>query len=116
MTAVNLQQKPSMCEGILQSRISSRFNGMDVAVVKSNGPFAWHSHEETDDFYFVLQGALDIDMRHDTVQLGPGDCFVVPAGVEHRPIARGETHFLQIEPICAQMAGNAATVVARRVI
>ena len=56
-------------------------------LVKVEGAFVWHSHPETDDLFLVLSGELDIQLRDRTVTLGPGELFVVPAGVEHRPVA-----------------------------
>jgi mannose-6-phosphate isomerase-like protein (cupin superfamily) len=67
-------------------------------VVKVEGEFVWHSHLDTDDFFLVLEGELEIELRDRTVQLVRGDLFVVPRGVEHRPRARDEAHILLIEP------------------
>lgn len=57
-------------------------------VAQLDGPFRWRRHDNTDDLFLVLNGTLDIELRDRT--LNPGDVFVVPAGVEHRPVARGE--------------------------
>ena len=85
-------------------------------VVKARGEFVWHKHDETDDFFLVLKGHLVIEMRDGNVSLGPGELFVVPKGVEHRPVAREEVHLLLIEPSGTPNTGNAATAAARRVI
>lgn len=76
----------------------ARFNGHEVMVAKARGAYPWHKHEDTDDFFLVLKGQLTIEMRDRSVRLGPGDLFVVPRGVEHRPVAEDEAHFLLIEP------------------
>lgn len=76
----------------------ARFNGHEVMVAKARGAYHWHKHEDTDDFFLVLKGQLTIEMRDRSVRLGPGDLFVVPRGVEHRPVAEDEAHFLLIEP------------------
>lgn len=73
-------------------------NGNDVMVAKGQGSYPWHKHQETDDFFLVLQGRLVIEMRDASVTLGPGEMFVVPKGVEHRPVAEPETYFVLIEP------------------
>lgn len=73
-------------------------NGNDVMVAKGEGSYPWHKHEETDDFFLVLKGSLVIEMRDTQVTLGPGEMFVVPKGVEHRPVAEPETYFVLIEP------------------
>ena len=67
-------------------------------VVKATGAYAWHKHDDTDDFFLVIKGNLTIEMREHSVHLGPGELFVVPKGVEHRPVAKEEAHFLLIEP------------------
>jgi mannose-6-phosphate isomerase-like protein (cupin superfamily) len=74
----------------------------------------WHAHPETDDFFLVLKGVVDIEMRDRTVTLGPGELFVVPRGVEHRPVARGEAHLLLIEPAGTPNTGDPATAVEKR--
>jgi len=80
------------------------------------GPFTWHRHEETDDFFLVLKGRLRIELRDGTVELGPGELYVVPKGVEHRPVADEEAHILLIEPTGTPNTGDAATAAPRVVI
>jgi mannose-6-phosphate isomerase-like protein (cupin superfamily) len=80
-------------------RIVATYNGNDIRIVKVEGEFVWHLHEDTDDFFLVLEGVLDIELRDRTITLGPGELFVVPHGVEHRPVARhGEVKIINIEP------------------
>jgi mannose-6-phosphate isomerase-like protein (cupin superfamily) len=80
-------------------RIVAEYNGNDIRIVKVEGEFVWHVHEDTDDLFLVLDGVLDIELRDQTVTLGPGELFVVPRGVEHRPVARhGEVKMINIEP------------------
>lgn len=76
----------------------ARFNGNEVMVAKAKGIYPWHKHEDTDDFFFVLKGRLTIEMRDKSVHLSPGEVFVVPRGVEHRPVADEEAYFILIEP------------------
>jgi mannose-6-phosphate isomerase-like protein (cupin superfamily) len=85
-------------------------------VVKAKGDFVWHKHDDTDDFFLVLKGRLTVEMRDRSVTLGPGELFVVPKGVEHRPVATEETHVLLIEPTGTPNTGDAATAQPRRVI
>ena len=91
-------------------------NDLDVMVVKAKGAFVWHKHDDTDDFFLVLRGVLDIELRDRTVSVGPGELFVVPKGVEHRPVAREEVHLLLIEPAGTPNTGDARTAAARKVI
>jgi mannose-6-phosphate isomerase-like protein (cupin superfamily) len=85
-------------------------------VVKVKGEFVWHKHDETDDFFLVLKGRIWIQLRDGAVALGPGEVFVVPKGVEHRPFAEEEAHVLLIEPQGTLNTGNPATAAPRRVI
>jgi mannose-6-phosphate isomerase-like protein (cupin superfamily) len=97
-------------------RTVARFNDLDVMVVKVKGEFVWHKHDDTDDFFLVLQGKLDIMLRDRTVSLGPGEMFVVPKGVEHCPLAHEETHLLLIEPTGTPNTGNVTTAAPRQMI
>jgi mannose-6-phosphate isomerase-like protein (cupin superfamily) len=73
-------------------------NDYKLVAVKPRGEFVWHKHHDTDDFFLVLEGRLTIQMRDRDVELGPGELFVVPRGVEHCPKADEEAHVLLIEP------------------
>ena len=97
-------------------RTVAQINDYDVMVVKVRGEFVWHKHDETDDFFLVLTGKLDIELRDRTVTLGPGELFIVPKGVEHRPVAREEVHLLLIEPAGTPNTGDATTAAARKVV
>ena len=114
--AINLASKLSTFTEHWQPRTVGQFNGHDLMVVKAKGEFVWHKHDETDDFFLVLKGRLVIEMRDGSVTLGPGEVFVVPKGVEHRPVAAEEVHVLLIEPAGTPNTGDPSTAAARRVI
>ena len=114
--AINLSEKLATFSEHWQPRTVGEFNGHDLMVVKVKGEFVWHRHEETDDFFLVLRGRLTIQMRDGEVVLGPGELFVVPKGVEHRPVADEETHLLLIEPSGTPNTGDRETAAPRRVI
>jgi mannose-6-phosphate isomerase-like protein (cupin superfamily) len=116
MDAINLEAKLSTFSEYFQPRVVTQFNGHDVMVVKTKGPFIWHKHDDTDDFFLVLKGRLVIELRDGSVTLGPGEMYVVPKGVEHKPVADEETHVLLIEPMGTPNTGDAATAQPRRVI
>jgi mannose-6-phosphate isomerase-like protein (cupin superfamily) len=99
-----------------QPRTVAEFNGHDIMVVKAQGEFVWHKHDETDDLFLVLRGELTIELRDGGVKLRAGDLFVVPKGVEHRPIAKEEVHLLLIEPSGTPNTGDRATAQPRRVV
>lgn len=110
---VNLAEKLALFETRFSPRTVATFNDLDIMVVKAEGPFVWHKHDDTDDFFLVLKGRLDIELRDQTVTLNPGEVFVVPKGVEHRPVAHGEVHILLIEPKGTPNTGDASTAATR---
>jgi mannose-6-phosphate isomerase-like protein (cupin superfamily) len=114
--AVNLEAKLATFAEHFQPRTVGEFNGHDVMVAKLRGPFVWHAHDDTDDFFLVLAGRLTIELRDRAVTLGPGELFVVPRGVEHRPVAEEETHVLLIERTGTPNTGDPETAARRRVI
>ena len=73
-------------------------NDYDVKVAKFEGEFVWHGHPDTDELFLVLDGTITIELRDRSVRLGPRDVFVVPRGVEHRPMADHEANVLLVEP------------------
>ena len=116
MKPINLAEKLSTFAEHWQPRVVGQFNGHDLMVVKVKGEFVWHKHDDTDDFFLVLQGRMRIQLRGEEVSLGPGEVFVVPRGVEHRPVAEEEAHVLLIEPAGTPNTGNAQTAAPRRIV
>lgn len=115
--AIDLHAKFSTFEGHWQPRTVCEYNGHDVMVVKAQGEYQWHVHPDTDDFFLVLKGTLEIDLPGgQTVRLAPGQMFVVPRGVQHRPRALEEVHMLLIEPTGTPNSGDTATAAPRQVI
>ena len=114
--AIRLAEKFDTFTDRWSPKIVAAFNGHDVMVVKVKGEFVWHSHPDTDDFFLVLKGNLTIQMRDGDVRLGPGDLYVVPKGMEHRPVAEEEAHLLLIEPKGTPNTGDVATAVIKETI
>ena len=111
---VNLAAKLDSFTEQWSPRIVARFNDNDVMVVRVEGEFVWHSHADTDDFFLVLEGELDIELPDRVVTLGTGELFVVPKGVEHRPVARrGEAKLLLIEPAGTPNTGDPETAAVK---
>lgn len=84
----------------------TRLNDYDIMVVKVQGEFVLHKHDDTDDFFLVLKGCLRIHMPDRDVILDPGELFVVLQGTEHQPVAEEETHLLLIEPTGTPNTGD----------
>lgn len=117
MEQVNLREKLNSFSDHWSPRIVATMNDHDVMVVRVEGEFVWHSHPETDDFFLILDGELDIELRDRTVTLRPGELYVVPKGVEHRPVARkGEVQMLLIEPRGTPNTGDDRTAALKLAI
>jgi len=116
MHPVSLAEKLAGFSERWQPRTLAEFNRHDIMVVKAQGEFVWHKHDDTDDLFLVLRGRLVIQLRDGDVTLGPGELFVVPKGVEHRPVAEEEVHMLLIEPSGTPNTGDRATAQPRRVV
>lgn len=116
MKGINLAEKLATFTDYWQPRTIGEFNGHDLRVVKVKGEFVWHKHDDTDDLFLVLQGHITIRLRDGDVDLGPGEIFVVPRGVEHCPVAAKEAHVLLIERAGTPNTGDARTAAPRRII
>src|SRR5262249_47421172 len=99
MEGVDLAAKLALFDERWAPKIVAEMNGHKIAVVKVQGEFIWQEHADSDDFFLVLSGRLAIDLPDGTVELGPGELFVVPRGVQHRPRADELTELLLIEPL-----------------
>ena len=95
--AINLPEKLASFSDHWNPRIVAHYNGNEVRVAKVNGEFTWHSHAETDELFLVLSGDFGIEFRDGLVKIAPGEMIVVPAGVEHRPVANGECRLLVLD-------------------
>ena len=115
--SIDLAAKLATFSEAWQPRTVALFNGHDVMVAKLRGDYHWHVHEDSDDFFLVLDVLLEIDIEGGaTVSLAPGQLYVVPKGVRHRPRAQGEAHILLIEPTGTPNSGDPLTAAPRRVI
>jgi mannose-6-phosphate isomerase-like protein (cupin superfamily) len=87
-------------------RIVTRVNDYDVRVAKVQGEHLWHAHDDTDEFFLVLDGELQIALRDRTVVLRQGDVFTVPRGTEHKPSSPGGAQILMFEPTGTPTVGD----------
>ena len=95
-------------------RIVARYNVNKVVLGKAKGEFVWHKHDDTDDLFLVLEGRLTIQLRDGDVELGPGELYVVPRGVEHCPRSEEGASILLVEPEGTPNTGDAATAAPER--
>jgi mannose-6-phosphate isomerase-like protein (cupin superfamily) len=105
-TKINLSDKLALLDAPYEPGIVGMLNDYKLVVVKVDGEFVWHKHDDTDDFFLVLSGQLTIQLRDRDVELLPGELFVVPRGVEHCP--KGDrAEVLLIEPHGTPNTGDA---------
>jgi mannose-6-phosphate isomerase-like protein (cupin superfamily) len=95
---INLEEKFRLFHEQWQPKVIAEMNEYQFKVVRLEGDFVWHSHEDTDEAFIVLDGVLRIDFRDGAVNLGAGEMYVVGRGVEHKPFAEHEVKLMLIEP------------------
>lgn len=98
MNAINLKDKLQKFSEHWSPRVVAELNDYQFKLVKFQGEFVWHSHEDTDEAFLVISGEMEIQFRDGTVQLREGELCIVPKGVEHKPVAENECHCMLIEP------------------
>ena len=111
--AVNLAEKLAKFSEHWSPKIVAKYNGNDIMVVKFQGEFPWHDHPDSDDFFLVLKGTVRVETEHGNVTLEPGELYVVPKGVKHRPVADEEAQVLLIEPAGLPNTGDEATAAVK---
>jgi mannose-6-phosphate isomerase-like protein (cupin superfamily) len=104
---INLTEALAKFDEAFSPRIVGYMNDYKLQVAKTKGEFVWHTHPETDDFFYVVKGELTIQLRDRDVVLGPGDLYVVPRGVEHCPRSDEGAEILLIEPAGTLNTGDA---------
>lgn len=111
---IALQEKLASFSDPWNPRIVAELNGQHVKLVKFQGPFDWHHHENEDELFFVVKGRFRMELRDGDVWLEEGEFLVVPRGVEHRPVADEEVHVLLFEPASTVNTGNIENERTRR--
>lgn len=111
MQKINLAQKLSLFNDHWGPRILGELNGQYVKLVKFQGPFTWHHHENEDELFLVVKGRFRMEYRDEespeqSIWIEEGEMIIVPRGVEHRPVAKEEAHVLLFEPASTLNTGN----------
>jgi mannose-6-phosphate isomerase-like protein (cupin superfamily) len=111
MDVINIQQKFDLFSDQWSPKRIGELNGQQVILAKIEGEFVFHKHDDEDELFMVMKGQLSLEMRGSdeettTVVVNPGEFFIVPKGVEHKPTATEETHLLLFEPMSTQHTGD----------
>lgn len=107
MEKVNIAQKLSLFSDHWNPRIVGELNGQHVKLVKFQGEFVWHKHDNEDEMFLVVSGQFQMQFRDKTVELKENEFLIVPRGVEHRPVAPQEVSVLLFEPASTLNTGDA---------
>ena len=116
MEKVNLAEKFALFNDYCRPRIAGELNGQMVKLVKQKGEFVWHKHDHEDELFLVVKGHLRIRLRDRDIDLHEGEFFIVPRGVEHRPVAEEEVQVLLFEPASTLNTGNAQSELTAAVL
>ncbi len=115
MKPINLAEKLTLFDSHWDPKVVATYNGNDVMVVKFEGEFPFHKHDDTDDFFLVISGQVTIDYDDaDSVIFGPGELVIVPKGQIHRPRANAEAQVLLIEPSGEPNTGDSGVTPAAK--
>lgn len=104
---INFKQKFGKFSDQWKPRVIAEMNDYQFKLAKIQGEFVWHRHADTDEVFMVMDGGMAIEFRDGRVDMTAGEMFVVPRGVEHKPVADGECHIMVIEPKGVVNTGDA---------
>src|SRR4051794_37045748 len=104
---VDLADKLGLFSEHWSPKVVARLNDYEIKLAKLKGEFVWHTHDDTDELFLVLEGSLVIQLRDRDVSLRAGQLYVVPRGVEHCPHAQGDVSVMLIEPAGVVNTGSA---------
>jgi mannose-6-phosphate isomerase-like protein (cupin superfamily) len=106
MEKVNLAEKLSSFSDYFNPRIAGELNGQHVKLVKFQGEFVWHHHEQEDELFYVIKGSFDMHLRDRVITVNAGEFIIMPRGVEHKPVAAEEVEIMLFEPASTLNTGN----------
>ena len=109
MSVINIQEKFRLFSDLWSPKKIGELNGQQVLLAKLKGAFLFHKHDHEDELFMVMKGSLDIELRDKTITLNEGEFYIVPKGIEHKPIAKEEVHLLLFEPLSIKHTGNIVT-------
>ena len=106
MEKVNLKDKLAVISDHYKPRVAGELNGQMVKLVKFQGEFVWHHHDNEDELFYVIKGSFDMELRDKTITINEGEFIIIPRGVEHRPVAHKEVEVMLFEPASTLNTGN----------
>ncbi|HEX7458898.1 MAG TPA: cupin domain-containing protein [Ginsengibacter sp.] len=116
MNKVNVEQKLSLFADYWNPRVVGELNGQHVKLVKFQGEFVWHKHDNEDEMFFVVKGQFKMEFRERTVELKENEFLIVPKGVEHRPVAEQEVSVMLFEPSTTLNTGDTESELTKHIL
>ena len=113
MEKINVEQKLSLFSDYFNPRIAGELNGQHVKLVKFQGEFVWHKHDNEDEMFYVLKGNFEMHLRDKVITINENEFLIVPKGVEHKPVAQNEVSIMLFEPATTLNTGDAESELTR---
>ncbi len=105
-TKISFDEEFGLVREYWRPKVIAALNGQEIKIVRVKGEFPWHHHEKEDEFFMVRKGEFRVEFGDHVVTMGPGECVVVPHGVEHRTCADDEAEVVCFEPAGVKNTGN----------
>ncbi len=106
MSVVNIQEKFNLFDDKWTPKKIGELNGQQILLAKVQGEFVFHKHDNEDELFLVKKGVLEMHLRDKIITINEGEFYIVPKGVEHKPVAKEEVHILLFEPLSISHTGN----------
>ena len=106
MSVVNIQEKFNLFEDHWSPKKIGELNGQQILLAKIKGDFVFHKHDNEDELFLVKKGVLEMHLRDEIITINEGEFYIVPKGVEHKPVAKEEVHILLFEPLSTKHTGD----------
>ncbi len=113
MEKINLKEKYALFNEHWSPKVIGALNGQQVKIAKVKGAFVWHQHEKEDELFMVIKGKLQLEFRDRIEEINENEIFIVPKGVEHKPVAEEETWIMMFEPATTLNTGNVQSAQTR---
>jgi mannose-6-phosphate isomerase-like protein (cupin superfamily) len=113
MEKINVAQKMALFNDYFNPRVVGELNGQQVKLVKFQGEFVWHKHDNEDELFYVVKGKFQMLFRDKTVTVNENEFLIVPRGVEHKPVAEEEVSIMLFEPAATLNTGDAESDLTR---
>ncbi|MHB0755648.1 cupin domain-containing protein [Polaribacter sp. M15] len=106
MSTINIQEKFNLFEDQWSPKKIGELNGQQILLAKIQGEFVFHNHNNEDELFMVQKGVLELHLRDKIITINEGEFYIVPKGVDHKPVAKEEVHILLFEPLSTKHTGD----------